>query len=75
MSHVQTSLDARQPRSVRLCACFSRPGVYNLGTLQVSARPHMNSDSSTPVEGAAQFVPQKVAGPFLVVISGDRPVT
>ena len=72
MSRMETSLVARDTRSLRLCACFARPGVYNLGSLTVLARPH---STGTLDDTAVRFVSQKVAGPFLVVVSGDKPVT
>ncbi|XP_038077879.1 trafficking protein particle complex subunit 8-like [Patiria miniata] len=66
----QLTLPPQAPHQAPLLACFSAPGVYNLGNIRILARP--------PHEGAVQrsggersgFAPQRRLPPSLVTIVG-----
>ncbi len=59
----QVALQAGQASTLNMQACFCKPGVYNLGKLQVTARP-----KESYAQGTLDLAVQKPMGHSLIII-------
>nr|XP_006816958.1 PREDICTED: trafficking protein particle complex subunit 8-like [Saccoglossus kowalevskii] len=82
---VQMSIASSQSRTVQLRACFSKPGLYNLGRISVcilkpefptgvrnkrrNSQDSVDAKDAMTTTGAVQSIRQRQSGPYLVTVN------